>query len=206
MVSVVHDLQKAIAEKVQLKPGTSMAFSGQFGLLERASHRFKLMVPMTLMIIFVLLYLVFRRVDEALLIVSSVSFALVGGIWLLWRMGFHLSVATGTGFIALAGAAAESGMAMLMYLRHAIETEPSLNNPQTFSEQKLDEALYHGAILRVRPKAMTVAVITAGLLPTLWGTGTGSEVMSRIAAPMTDGMVTAPLLPLFIIPTAYKLM
>lgn len=172
MVSVVHDLQKAIAE----------------------------------MIIFVLLYLAFRRVGEALLIISSVPFALVGGIWLLWWMGFHLSVATGTGFIALAGVAAEFGVVMLMYLRHAIEAVPSLNNPQTFSEQKLDEALYHGAVLRVRPKAMTVAVIIAGLLPILWGTGAGSEVMSRIAAPMIGGMITAPLLSLFIIPAAYKLM
>ena len=206
MVSVVHDLQKAIAEKVQLKPGTSVAFSGQFELLERANHKLKLMVPMTLMIIFVLLYLAFRRVGEALLIISSVPFALVGGIWLLWWMGFHLSVATGTGFIALAGVAAEFGVVMLMYLRHAIEAEPSLNNPQTFSEQKLDEALYHGAVLRVRPKAMTVAVIIAGLLPILWGTGAGSEVMSRIAAPMIGGMITAPLLSLFIIPAAYKLM
>ncbi|MDU7670242.1 MAG: CusA/CzcA family heavy metal efflux RND transporter [Escherichia coli] len=206
MVSVVHDLQKAIAEKVQLKPGTSVAFSGQFELLERANHKLKLMVPMSLMIIFVLLYLAFRRVGEALLIISSVPFALVGGIWLLWWMGFHLSVATGTGFIALAGVAAEFGVVMLMYLRHAIEAEPSLNNPQTFSEQKLDEALYHGAVLRVRPKAMTVAVIIAGLLPILWGTGAGSEVMSRIAAPMIGGMITAPLLSLFIIPAAYKLM
>jgi Cu(I)/Ag(I) efflux system membrane protein CusA/SilA len=141
-----------------------------------------------------------------LLIISSVPFALVGGIWLLWWMGFHLSVATGTGFIALAGVAAEFGVVMLMYLRHAIEAVPSLNNPQTFSEQKLDEALYHGAVLRVRPKAMTVAVIIAGLLPILWGTGAGSEVMSRIAAPMIGGMITAPLLSLFIIPAAYKLM
>ena len=124
MVSVVHDLQKAIAEKVQLKPGTSVAFSGQFELLERANHKLKLMVPMTLMIIFVLLYLAFRRVGEALLIISSVPFALVGGIWLLWWMGFHLSVATGTGFIALAGVAAEFGVVMLMYLRHAIEALP----------------------------------------------------------------------------------
>ena len=206
MVSVVNDLKKAIAEKVQLKPGTSVAFSGQFELLERASHKLKLMVPMTLMIIFVLLYLAFRRVGEALLIITSVPFALVGGIWFLYWMGFHLSVATGTGFIALAGVAAEFGVVMLMYLRHAIEAEPSLDNPQTFTAEKLDEALYHGAVLRVRPKAMTVAVIIAGLLPILWGTGAGSEVMSRIAAPMIGGMITAPLLSLFIIPAAYKLM
>lgn len=206
MVSVVNDLKQAIAKNVQIKPGTSVAFSGQFELLERANHKLKMMVPMTLMIIFVLLYLAFRRVGEALLIITSVPFALVGGIWFLYGMGFHLSVATGTGFIALAGVAAEFGVVMLMYLRHAIEAEPALNNPQTFTAEKLDDALYRGAVLRVRPKAMTVAVIIAGLLPVLWGTGTGSEVMSRIAAPMIGGMITAPLLSLFIIPAAYKLM
>lgn len=206
MVSVVHDLQKTIAEQVQMKPGISVSYSGQFELLERANQKLKLMVPMTLMIIFVLLYLAFRRFGEALLIITSVPFALVGGIWFLYGMGFHLSVATGTGFIALAGVAAEFGVVMLMYLRHAIEAHPSLENPQTFSVEKLDEALYQGAVLRVRPKAMTVAVIIAGLLPILWGTGAGSEVMSRIAAPMIGGMITAPLLSLFIIPAAYKLM
>ncbi|MCP5580884.1 efflux RND transporter permease subunit [Klebsiella pneumoniae] len=206
MVSVVHDLQQAIGKEVKLKPGISVSYSGQFELLERAIQKLKLMVPMTLMIIFVLLYLAFRRVGEALLIITSVPFALVGGIWFLYWMGFHLSVATGTGFIALAGVAAEFGVVMLMYLRHAIEAEPSLENPQTFSVDKLDEALYRGAVLRVRPKAMTVAVIIAGLLPILWGTGAGSEVMSRIAAPMIGGMITAPLLSLFIIPAAYKLM
>ncbi|RXY30024.1 hypothetical protein DD577_27145 [Klebsiella pneumoniae] len=206
MVSVVHDLQQAIGKEVKLKPGISVSYSGQFELLERAIQKLKLMVPMTLMIIFVLLYLAFRRVGEALLIITSVPFALVGGIWFLYWMGFHLSVATGTGFIALAGVAAEFGVVMLMYLRHAIEAEPSLENPQTFSVDKLDEALYQGAVLRVRPKAMTVAVIIAGLLPILWGTGAGSEVMSRIAAPMIGGMITAPLLSLFIIPAAYKLM
>ncbi|MTH44815.1 CusA/CzcA family heavy metal efflux RND transporter [Intestinirhabdus alba] len=206
MVSVVNDLKKAIADRVRLKPGTSVAFSGQFELLERASQKLKLMVPMTLLIIFVLLYLAFRRVGEALLIVASVPFALVGGIWFLYGMGFHLSVASGTGFIALAGVAAEFGVVMLMYLRHAVEAEPALENPRIFTPQKLDEALYHGAVLRVRPKAMTVAVIIAGLLPVLWGSGAGSEVMSRIAAPMIGGMITAPLLSLFIIPAACKLM
>lgn len=183
-----------------------MAFSGQFELLERANHQLTLMVPMTLMIIFVLLYLAFRRVGEALLIITRVPFALVGGIWFLYWMGFHLSVAAGTGFIALAGVAAEFGVVMLMYLRHAIDAEPSRENPNTFSAEKLDEALYHGAVIRVRPKAMTVAVMIAGLLSILWGNGTGSEVMSRIAAPMIGGMITAPLLSLFIIPAAYKLM
>ncbi len=205
MVSVVNDLKRAIASEVKLKPGTSVAFSGQFELLEHANKKLALMVPMTLMIIFVLLYLAFRRFDEALLILLSLPFALVGGIWFLYWEGFHMSVATGTGFIALAGVAAEFGVVMLMYLRHAVDARPTLAKKETFSSEALDDALYHGAVLRVRPKAMTVAVIIAGLLPILWGSGAGSEVMSRIAAPMVGGMITAPLLSLFIIPAAYKL-
>lgn len=205
LVSVVNDLKRAISEQITLKPGVSVAFSGQFELLEQANKKLKLMVPMTVMIIFVLLYLAFRRVDEALLILMSLPFALVGGIWFLYWQGFHMSVATGTGFIALAGVAAEFGVVMLMYLRHATEADPTLARPESRSEKALDDALYQGAVLRVRPKAMTVAVIIAGLLPILWGTGAGSEVMSRIAAPMVGGMITAPLLSLFIIPAAYKL-
>ncbi len=205
MVSVVNDIKTAISQNVKLMPDTSVSFSGQFELLEHANKKLKLMVPMTVMIIFILLYLAFRRVDEAMLILMSLPFALVGGIWFLYWQGFHMSVATGTGFIALAGVAAEFGVVMLMYLRHAIEAQPELSHRETFTEQGLDEALYHGAVLRVRPKAMTVAVIIAGLLPILWGTGAGSEVMSRIAAPMIGGMITAPLLSLFIIPAAYKL-
>ncbi|HHH3223917.1 TPA: Cu(+)/Ag(+) efflux RND transporter permease subunit SilA [Enterobacter asburiae] len=205
MVSVVNDIKTAISQNVKLRPGTSVSFSGQFELLEHANKKLKLMVPMTVMIIFILLYLAFRRVDEALLILMSLPFALVGGIWFLYWQGFHMSVATGTGFIALAGVAAEFGVVMLMYLRHAVEAQPALSHRDTFTEQALDDALYHGAVLRVRPKAMTVAVIIAGLLPILWGTGAGSEVMSRIAAPMIGGMITAPLLSLFIIPAAYKL-
>lgn len=205
MVSVVNDLRDVIHQQVQLKPGTSVSFTGQFELLERANQKLKLMVPATLMIIFILLYIAFKRLDEALLIIASIPFALTGGIWFLYALGFNFSVATGTGFIALAGLAAEFGVVMLMYLRHAIEEHPELSKPETFSEQKLDDALYHGAVLRVRPKAMTVAVIIAGLLPILWGTGAGSEVMSRIAAPMIGGMITAPLLSMFIIPAAYKL-
>ncbi len=205
MVSVVNDIKTAISQKVKLRPGTSVSFSGQFELLEHANKKLKLMVPMTVMIIFILLYLAFRRVDEALLILMSLPFALVGGIWFLYWQGFHMSVATGTGFIALAGVAAEFGVVMLMYLRHAIEAHPELSRKETFTPEGLDEALYHGAVLRVLLKAMTVAVIIAGLLPILWGTGAGSEVMSRIAAPMIGGMITAPLLSLFIIPAAYKL-
>lgn len=206
LVSVVNDLKLAIANNVKLKAGVGISFAGQFELLENANQKLKLMVPMTLMIIFVLLYLTFRRSDEALLIMLSLPFALVGGIWFLYMMDYHMSVATATGFIALAGVAAEFGVVMLMYLRHAKEAHPLLNNPQTFTLEALDEALYKGAVLRVRPKAMTVAVIIAGLLPVLLGSGTGSEVMSRIAAPMIGGMITAPLLSLFIIPAAYKLM
>lgn len=205
MVSVVNDLKTAIDQQVQLKPGISVSFSGQFELLQHANKKLSMMVPMTLLIIFVLLYLAFRRVDEALLILLSLPFALVGGIWFLYWQGFHLSVATGTGFIALAGVAAEFGVVMLMYLRHAIDDNPQLSRPESFSESALDQALYQGAVLRIRPKAMTVAVIIAGLLPILWGSGAGSEVMSRIAAPMIGGMITAPLLSLFIIPAAYKL-
>ncbi|MGL6147938.1 MAG: CusA/CzcA family heavy metal efflux RND transporter [Plesiomonas sp.] len=205
MVSVVNDLKAVIHDNVRMQPGTSVAFTGQFELLEHANKKLQLMVPMTVVIIFILLYLAFRRIDEALLILMSLPFALVGGIWFLYWQGFHMSVATGTGFIALAGVAAEFGVVMLMYLRHAIEAKPALNRPETFSVEGLDDALYTGAVLRVRPKAMTVAVIIAGLLPILWGTGAGSEVMSRIAAPMIGGMITAPLLSLFIIPAAYKL-
>jgi len=205
MVSVVNDLKKVIARQVHLQPGTSVSFTGQYELLERANQKLTLMVPMTLMIIFILLYLAFRRVSEALLIIASIPFALIGGIWFLYWQGFHLSVATGTGFIALAGLAAEFGVVMLMYLRHAIEQDPRLLVAETFTVQGLDNALYQGAVMRVRPKAMTVAVIVAGLLPILWGTGTGSEIMSRIAAPMIGGMITAPLLSMFIIPAAYKL-
>ncbi|HFF1654514.1 efflux RND transporter permease subunit [Providencia rettgeri] len=205
MVSVINDIDMAIKNNIQMKPGVSYSFTGQFELLERANQKLMLMVPATIMIIFVLLYLAFRRFSEALLILLSLPFALVGAIWFLYWMNFNLSVATGTGFIALAGVAAEFGVVMLIYLRHAIEDREKQQGISTLSNQDLDSALYEGAVLRVRPKAMTVAVILAGLLPILLGTGVGSEVMSRIAAPMIGGMITAPLLSLFIIPAAYKL-
>ncbi|NHN52084.1 CusA/CzcA family heavy metal efflux RND transporter [Providencia rettgeri] len=205
MVSVIKDIDTAIKDNIQMKPGLSYSFTGQFELLERANQKLMLMVPATIMIIFVLLYLAFRRFSEALLILLSLPFALVGAIWFLYWMNFNLSVATGTGFIALAGVAAEFGVVMLIYLRHAIEDKEKQKGISKLSNQDLDRALYEGAVLRVRPKAMTVAVILAGLLPILLGTGVGSEVMSRIAAPMIGGMITAPLLSLFIIPAAYKL-
>jgi Cu(I)/Ag(I) efflux system membrane protein CusA/SilA len=204
LASTVRDLQAAVARDVALPPGMSVSYSGQFEFLQRANARLKVMVPATLAIIFVLLYLTFQRFDEAALIMVTVPFALTGGIWFLYLMGYNLSIATGVGFIALAGVAAEFGVVMLLYLKHAIEArvQPGLAMPA----ELLDDALREGAVLRVRPKAMTVAVIVAGLLPIFLGGGAGAEIMSRIAAPMVGGMLTAPLLSLFVIPAAYKLM
>ena len=180
----------------------SIAFSGQFEFLERANARLKVVVPATLLIIFVLLYLTFKSAGEASLIMATLPFALTGGVWFLYWMGFNLSIATGVGFIALAGVAAEFGVIMLIYLKHAWEDRLKAGK---VSETDLVDAIREGAVLRVRPKVMTVAVIIAGLLPILLGSGTGSEVMSRIAAPMVGGMITAPLLSLFVIPAAYLL-
>jgi copper/silver efflux system protein len=204
LASVVADLRTAVAAQVKLHPGVSIAYSGQFEYLERANARLQLVVPATLMIIFVLLYLTFRRFDEAALIMLSLPFALVGGVWFLYLQGYNLSVATGVGFIALAGVSAEFGVVMLLYLKQAAAARQEQGLELTLPV--LDDAIREGAVLRVRPKAMTVAVILAGLLPILWGSGAGSEVMSRIAAPMVGGMITAPLLSMFVIPAAYRLM
>ncbi|GLZ87438.1 cation transporter [Metapseudomonas resinovorans] len=203
IASVVADLRQVVSEQVKLQPGMSLAYSGQFEFLERANARLKLVVPATLLIIFVLLYLTFARFDEAFLIMATLPFALTGGVWFLYLLGYNLSVATGVGFIALAGVAAEFGVIMLLYLKNAW-AEREDNGDAT--ERGLVAAIREGAVQRVRPKAMTVAVIIAGLLPILWGSGTGSEIMSRIAAPMVGGMVTAPLLSLFVLPAAYRLM
>jgi Cu(I)/Ag(I) efflux system membrane protein CusA/SilA len=203
IASVVADLRRVVSEQVKLQPGMSLSYSGQFEFLERANARLKLVVPATLLIIFVLLYLTFARFDEALLIMATLPFALTGGAWFLYLLGFNLSVATGVGFIALAGVSAEFGVIMLLYLKNAWAEREDLGDR---TERGLVEAIREGAVQRVRPKAMTVAVIIAGLLPILLGSGTGSEVMSRIAAPMVGGMVTAPLLSLFVIPAAYRLM
>jgi Cu(I)/Ag(I) efflux system membrane protein CusA/SilA len=199
----VLDMQRAVAAQVELPPGYSVSWSGQFEFLERATARLKLVVPFTLLIIFVLLYLAFRRFDEALLIMATLPFALVGGIWLLWALGHHLSVASAVGFIALAGVAAEFGVIMLLYLKQAWEARLQAGRA---GDADLLDAIREGAVLRVRPKAMTVAVIIAGLLPLFWGQGTGSEVMQRIAAPMVGGMVSAPLLSMFVVPALYRLM
>jgi Cu(I)/Ag(I) efflux system membrane protein CusA/SilA len=204
LASVANDLRAAVAKSVQLEPGVSLAYSGQFEYLERANAKLKVVVPTTLLIILVLLYLTFKRMDEAALIMATMPFALTGGIWFLYLMGFNLSIATGVGFIALAGVTAEFGVVMLIYLRHALEDR--LRAGQTLTAALLLDAIREGAVLRVRPKAMTVAVILAGLVPIVWGTGTASEVMSRIAAPMLGGMITAPLLSLFVIPAGFALM
>lgn len=205
LVDVVHALQQAISAEIKLPAGVSVGYSGQFESIERANARLKIVIPATLLIIFVLLYLTFGRIDEAVMIMATLPFALVGGIWFLYLIGFKLSIATGVGFIALAGVAAEFGVIMLLYLKHALETRTKWESSPNRQSLLLD-AIHEGAVQRVRPKAMTVAVIIAGLLPIFWGAGTGSEVMSRIAAPMVGGMVTAPLLSLFVIPAAYLLM
>ncbi len=203
IASVVADLRQVVSEQVKLQPGMSLSYSGQFEFLERANARLKWVVPATLLIIFVLLYLTFARFDEALLIMATLPFALAGGAWFLYWLGFNLSVATGVGFIALAGVSAEFGVIMLLYLKNAWAEREDTGDR---TELGLVAAIREGAVQRVRPKAMTVAVIIAGLLPILLGGGTGSEVMSRIAAPMVGGMITAPLLSLFVIPAAYRLM
>jgi Cu(I)/Ag(I) efflux system membrane protein CusA/SilA len=203
MVSVVRDMQQAVLKQVKLPAGYSISWSGQFEYLERAAAKLEVVVPATLLIIVLLLYLTFQRFDEAALIMATLPFALAGGIWLLWLLGHHLSVASAVGFIALAGVAAEFGVIMLLYLKHAWEDR--LAEGQA-SEADLLDAIREGAVLRVRPKAMTVAVIIAGLVPIMIATGTGSEIMQRIAAPMVGGMVTAPLLSMFVVPAVYLLL
>ncbi|WP_374358979.1 efflux RND transporter permease subunit [Thermomonas sp.] len=202
--SVVADLQRAVGEQVKLPPGYAIAWSGQYEYLERALVRLKWVVPGALAIIFLLIYLVFRNTAEAAIIMLSLPLALVGGLWLIWLLGHAVSIATMIGFIALAGVAAEFGVIMLLYLRHAWERQLR-DNPHAGIDE-LDAAIREGAVLRVRPKAMTVAVILAGLLPLFIGGGAGSEVMQRIAAPMIGGMVTAPLLSMIVIPAAYRLL
>ena len=201
LVSVVADLQAAIGKEVDLPPGVSVAYTGQFEYLQRATNRLMVVVPATLAIIFFLLYLTFRRFDEALLIMATLPFAFTGGLWLLYWMGLNQSIATAVGFIALAGVSAEFGVVMLIYLKQALEARG--DKPDA---EEVKQAVREGALLRIRPKAMTVAVILAGLFPILIGEGAGSEVMRRIAAPMVGGMLSAPLLSLFVVPAAYYLL
>ena len=203
LASTVRDLQQRVAESVQPDAGMTISYSGQFEFLQRANARLTWVVPATLLIIFVLLYLTFNRLSEALLIMATLPFALTGGVWLLYWLGFNLSVATGVGFIALAGVSAEFGVIMLIYLQNAWHCRVEAGRTDS---PALLESIREGAVLRVRPKVMTVAVIIAGLLPILWGEGAGSEVMKRIAAPMVGGMITAPLLSMLVLPAAYWLM
>ena len=206
--SYVAEARRAVAEQVKFPPGYYATWSGQFEYMERAAAKMKIVIPITLLIIFLLLYLNFRRVTESLIVMLSVPFALVGGVWLLWLLGYNLSVAVAVGFIALAGVAAETGVVMLIYLEHAweqIKAERAAEG-QDPTTGDLYAAVMEGAVDRVRPKMMTVVAIMAGLLPILWSTGTGSEVMRRIAAPMVGGMVSSALLTLLVIPAIYALM
>jgi Cu(I)/Ag(I) efflux system membrane protein CusA/SilA len=201
--SAVRDMQAAVAKEVKVPTGYSLSWSGQFEFLERATAKLKIVVPATLVIIFVLLYLAFRRFTEAFLIMATLPFALVGGFWLMHLLGYNMSVASAIGFVALAGVAAEIGVVMLLYINEAV-AERTARRQLTNSAQFV-QAIIEGAALRVRPVAMTVAVVIAGLLPIMWGSGTGSEVMRRIASPMIGGMITATLLTMFVIPAAYLL-
>ena len=203
----VADARKAVNEQVKFPPGYYATWSGQFEYMERAAEKMKVVIPVTLLTIFLLLYLNFRRMTETLIVMLSVPFALVGGVWLMWLLGYNLSVAVAVGFIALAGVAAETGVVMLIYLDHAWEAQKAAcrESGKTPNAGDLYEAVMEGAVERVRPKMMTVVAIMAGLLPILWGTGTGSEVMSRIAAPMVGGMISSTVLTLAVIPALYAL-
>ena len=199
--SYIRQAQQAVSDALELPPGYSITWSGQYEYLLRAQERLAQVVPLTLTIIFALLYLSFRRVGEAALVMLSLPFALVGGFWFIWLLGYEFSVAVAVGFIALAGVAAEFGVVMLIYLDSALKRYRAESRLSSVDELK--SAIVEGAVLRVRPKAMTVAVIIAGLLPIMLSEGTGSEVMRRIAAPMVGGMITAPLLSLFVVPAIY---
>ncbi|MGL4428168.1 MAG: efflux RND transporter permease subunit [Silvania sp.] len=202
--SAVEEMQQRVAENVTLPQGITLAWSGQFEYLERATAKLKIVLPITLMIIFVLLWLTFKRISDVLMIMGTLPFSLIGGVWLLWLLDYNLSVAGAVGFIALAGVSAEFGVIMVLYLNQALDKyharDPHGGNAQ------LMRAIHEGAVLRVRPKVMTVATIMAGLLPVMWGGGSGAEVMQRIAAPMIGGMVSAPLLSMLVIPALYKLL
>jgi Cu(I)/Ag(I) efflux system membrane protein CusA/SilA len=203
----VADAQQAVKTSIAFPAGSYVVWSGQYEYLERAAARLKIVVPVTLLIIFLLLYLNFRSVADTMIVMLSLPFALVGGIWLMWALGFNLSVAVVVGFIALAGVAAETGVVMLIYLDHALAdiTARRAAEAVALSRRDLAEAIMHGAVERVRPKMMTVVAIMAGLLPIMWSTGTGSEIMQRIAVPMIGGMISSTLLTLIVIPAIYAL-
>ena len=203
----VRAAQDAVAKSVTFPPGYYATWSGQYEYMQRAIAKMKIVVPVTLALIFLLLYLNFRRVTESLIVMLSVPFALVGGVWLMWLLDYNLSVAVAVGFIALAGVAAETGVVMLIYLDHALEARAAARRAKGEALTTVDiaDAIVEGAVERVRPKMMTVVAIMAGLLPIMWSTGTGSEVMRRIAAPMVGGMVSSTILTLVVIPVIYAL-
>jgi Cu(I)/Ag(I) efflux system membrane protein CusA/SilA len=196
-----------VAASVEMPAGYSVAWSGQFEYLERAKARLMIVVPLTLALIFLLLYLNFKALTETMIVMLSLPFALVGGIWMMWWLGFNASVAVAVGFIALAGVAAETGVIMLIYLDHALRDEKAkcAAEGRAFGKEDLNRAIMVGAVERVRPKMMTVVAIMAGLVPILWSTGAGSEIMQRIAVPMIGGMVSSTLLTLVVIPAVYGL-
>ena len=202
--SYVAAARQAVRDKVKLPPGTSLVWSGQYEYMIRAQKRLMIVVPMTLIIIFLLLYFNFRNISESLIVMLSVPFSLTGGLWLMYLLGYNMSVAVGVGFIALAGVAAETGVVMLIYLDIAYRKYQSKFG-DGFHRGHLHEAIIEGAVLRVRPKMMTVTAIMAGLMPIMWSSGAGSEVMKRIAAPMVGGMVSATILTLVVVPAIYGL-
>jgi Cu(I)/Ag(I) efflux system membrane protein CusA/SilA len=201
----VADAQKAVRENVKFPPGYYVTWSGQFEYMERAKEKLKVVIPLTILIIFVLLYFNFRRLTETLIVMLSVPFALVGGIWLMYVLGYNMSVAVSVGFIALLGVAAEIGVVILIYIDHALQAAAARRQTagERITAEDLQESVIQGALMRVRPIMMTVAAIIGGLLPIMWGSGTGSEVMRRIAAPMVGGMVSVTVLALIVIPAIY---
>jgi copper/silver efflux system protein len=203
----VADAKRAVQANVQFPTGTYVMWSGQFEYLERASARLQIVVPVTLLIIFLLLYLNFRSLTETLIVMLSLPFALVGGLWMMWWLGFNLSVAVAVGFIALAGVAAETGVVMLLYLNHALDEVRARRAAEgkALTAADVHDAIIVGAVERVRPKMMTVVAIMGGLLPIMWSSGTGSEIMQRIAVPMIGGMLSSTLLTLVVIPAIYAI-
>jgi Cu(I)/Ag(I) efflux system membrane protein CusA/SilA len=197
----VSRAKKVVEERIDLPDGYSLIWSGQYEYMQRAKERLKLVIPITLLIIFLLLYLNFKNIQESLIVMLSLPFSVVGGVWIIYLLGYNLSVAVGVGFIALAGVAAETGVIMLIYLDHAYKDRISRGEMNNIAD--LYGAVLEGAVERVRPKMMTVAAIMAGLLPIMWGHGTGSEVMRRIAAPMIGGMVSSTVLTLVVLPVIY---
>ncbi|MGI8619031.1 MAG: efflux RND transporter permease subunit, partial [Gemmatimonadaceae bacterium] len=201
--SYVADAQRVLERRLRLPPGYRVEWSGQYEAMQRAGQRLRFVVPITLAIIFFLLYFNFRTVAETLIVMLSLPFSLVGGVWLMWLLGYNMSVAVAIGFIALAGVAAETGVVMLLYLDEAFWQRSNDGGMRT--REDVDAAVHHGAVERVRPKMMTVTAIMAGLLPIMWSAGAGADVMKRIAAPMIGGMVTSTVLTLVVIPAIYSL-